>query len=283
MASFSIPCPKICAPVAHLHSGHSNPTHSSLSFRPDSFSTRPFLSGSSLHSASSVLALQASKLNHHEVLRVSAQLNAVSIEKSSNSVVVPETKPEESTKKSSSQDVIPDASSITAFMDQVADLIELVDSRDIMELQLKQEDCEVLIRKKEALPQPPVAPYVMMQSPSHQMVAPPQLPPAQAAPASASPTASTPAPAAPPAAAPKSSHPPLKCPMAGTFYRCPAPGSPPFVKVGDTVQKGQVICIIEAMKLMNEIEAEHGGTIVDILVEDGKPVSVDLPLFLIEP
>lgn len=278
MASFSVPCPKICAPAASLQLAQPKPIHSLVSFRPDCISYRAFLSGSSVLNTSSI---QASNRNQHEVLRVSAQLNAVSVEKSANSVLVPDTKPEEPTKKSSSQDAIPDASSITAFMDQVADLIELVDSRDIMELKLKQENCEVLIRKKEALPQPPAAPYVMMQSQSHQTAAPPQLPPAQAAPASAK--ASPPAPAAPPAAAPKSSHPPLKCPMAGTFYRCPAPGSPPFVKVGDKVQKGQVICIIEAMKLMNEIEAEHAGTIVDILVEDAKPVSVDLPLFLIEP
>ncbi|KAL1810199.1 hypothetical protein ACET3Z_027189 [Daucus carota] len=280
MASFSVPCPKICAPAANLQS---KPSHSSVAFRPDSLSNRAFLSGSPLHSSSPILALQASNRNKHDVLRVSDQLNAVSIEKPSKSVVVPETEPEKSTKKSSFQDAIPDASAITAFMDQVADLIELVDSRDIMELQLKQENCEVLIRKKEALPQPPAAPYVMMQSPSHQIVAPPQSPPAQAPQSSAKQSASPPAASAPPAAAPKSSHPPMKCPMAGTFYRCPSPGSPPFVQVGDKVQKGQVICIIEAMKLMNEIEAEQTGTIVDILVEDGKPVSVDLPLFVIEP
>ncbi|XP_017215316.1 biotin carboxyl carrier protein of acetyl-CoA carboxylase 2, chloroplastic isoform X4 [Daucus carota subsp. sativus] len=253
MASFSVPCPKICAPAANLQS---KPNHSSVAFRPDSLSNRAFLSGSPLHNSSPILSLQASNRNKHDVLRVSDQLNA---------------------------DAIPDASAITAFMDQVADLIELVDSRDIMELQLKQENCEVLIRKKEALPQPPAAPYVMMQSPSHQIVAPPQSPPAQAPQSSAKQSASPPAASAPPAAAPKSSHPPMKCPMAGTFYRCPSPGSPPFVQVGDKVQKGQVICIIEAMKLMNEIEAEQTGTIVDILVEDGKPVSVDLPLFVIEP
>ncbi|KAL1566363.1 Biotin carboxyl carrier protein of acetyl-CoA carboxylase 1, chloroplastic [Salvia divinorum] len=71
--------------------------------------------------------------------------------------------------------------------------------------------------------------------------------------------------------------------MAGNFYRSPAPGAPPFVKVGDKVQKGQVICIIEAMKLMNDIEADHSGTVVEVLVDDGKPVSLDMPLFIIEP
>ncbi|KAK1373454.1 Biotin carboxyl carrier protein of acetyl-CoA carboxylase [Heracleum sosnowskyi] len=262
MACFSVPCPKISVQL-----GQSKPTL----FK----SNRPFLPGSSLHNS----PFKASNGSHYEVLRLSTQLNAVSTEKSSNSVATPETKSEELTKKVSSQDAIADVASITAFLNQVADLVELVDSRDIMELQLKKENCEVLIRKKEALPQPPAAPYVMMQSPPPQAMAPPQLSPAKAGPASASPKALP----APPPAAPKSSHPPLKCPMAGTLYRCPSPGAPPFVKVGDKVQKGQVICIIEAMKLMNDIEADHAGTVVDILVEDGKPVSVDMPLFVIEP
>ncbi|XP_074354236.1 biotin carboxyl carrier protein of acetyl-CoA carboxylase, chloroplastic-like isoform X2 [Apium graveolens] len=267
MACFSVPCPKISVQL-----GHSKP----ILFK----SNRSFLPGSSLHNS---LAFQASNWNHYEVLRLSIQLNAVSMENSSNSVATPETKLEELTKKVSSEDAIADVASITAFMNQVADLVELVDSRDIMELQLKQENCEVLIRKKEALPHPPAAPYVMMQSPPPQAMDPPQSSPAKSAPASASPTASPKALPAPPTAAPKSSHPPLKCPMAGTFYRCPSPGAPPFVKVGDKVQKGQVICIIEAMKLMNDIEADHAGTVVDILVEDGKPVSVDMPLFVIVP
>ena len=106
--------------------------------------------------------------------------------------------------------------------------------------------------------------------------------PAEAAPASSAPPKA--APALPsPGKASTSSHPPLKCPMAGTFYRSPAPGEPAFVKVGDKVKKGQVICIIEAMKLMNEIEADQSGTIAEVLAEDGKPVSVDMPLFVIVP
>ncbi|KAK9292220.1 hypothetical protein L1049_020182 [Liquidambar formosana] len=180
--------------------------------------------------------------------------------------------------------------SISEFISQVASLVKLVDSRDIVELQLKQLDCEVIIRKKEALPQPPsAAPVVMMQSPHPLAVAPPDF---QAAPTAAAPAPSASAPSAPtqePSSAPAaaktatSSHPPLKCPMAGTFYRSAAPGEPPFVKVGDKVQKGQILCIIEAMKLMNEIEADQSGTIVEILADDGKPVSVDMPLFVIEP
>ncbi|KAK3229181.1 hypothetical protein Dsin_001062 [Dipteronia sinensis] len=178
--------------------------------------------------------------------------------------------------------------SVSEFISQVSSLVKLVDSRDIVELQLKQLDCELIIRKKEALLKPPSPPppMFMMHPPSPQSV----MPPASPAPAPA-PTTSAPAPslaASPPPSTPagksaKSSLPPLKCPMAGTFYRSPGPGESPFVKVGDKVQKGQVVCIIEAMKLMNEIEADQSGTIIDIIAEDGKPVSVDTPLFVIEP
>jgi acetyl-CoA carboxylase biotin carboxyl carrier protein len=75
---------------------------------------------------------------------------------------------------------------------------------------------------------------------------------------------------------------PLKSPMIGTFYRSSGPDSPAFVQIGDTVEKGQVICIIEAMKLFNEIEAEQSGRIVKVLVENATPVEYDQPLFLIE-
>lgn len=103
-----------------------------------------------------------------------------------------------------------------------------------------------------------------------------------AAPA-ASPAAAPSAPAAPASApAASASHTPLKSPMIGTFYRSSGPDSPAFVQVGDMVEKGQVICIIEAMKLFNEIEAEQAGRIVKVLVENATPVEYDQPLFLIE-
>ncbi|KAM7497647.1 hypothetical protein LguiA_022061 [Lonicera macranthoides] len=177
--------------------------------------------------------------------------------------------------------------SISDFFAQVSSLVKLVDSRDIVELQLKQLDCELTIRKKEALPQPPPpAPAVMMQPPPPQAVVPPPYQAAQpvAPSAPSAPAPSSAATQAPSLPEPKSSNlPPLKSPMAGTFYRCPAPGEPPLVKVGDKVRKGQVLCIIEAMKLMNEIEADRSGTIVEVVAEDGQPVSVDTPLFVIEP
>jgi acetyl-CoA carboxylase biotin carboxyl carrier protein len=117
----------------------------------------------------------------------------------------------------------------------------------------------------------------------------------------AAPAAPAPQPAAPAAAAPTlppiapmatageaapatsaANYTPLKSPMIGTFYRSSGPDAPMFVQVGDTVEKGQVICIIEAMKLFNEIEAEQSGRIVKVLVENATPVEYDQPLFLIE-
>ncbi|HET9502160.1 MAG TPA: acetyl-CoA carboxylase biotin carboxyl carrier protein [Hymenobacter sp.] len=103
-----------------------------------------------------------------------------------------------------------------------------------------------------------------------------------AAPVAAAPAQAAAAAPAAPAAAPAASHTPLKSPMIGTFYRSSGPDSPAFVQVGDTVEKGQVICIIEAMKLFNEIEAEQSGRIVKVLVENATPVEYDQPLFLIE-
>ncbi|MCL6527514.1 MAG: acetyl-CoA carboxylase biotin carboxyl carrier protein, partial [Thermaceae bacterium] len=75
----------------------------------------------------------------------------------------------------------------------------------------------------------------------------------------------------------------VKAPIVGTFYAAPSPDAPPFVKEGDRVQKGQVLCIIEAMKLMNEIESEVSGTVKQLLVRNGEPVEYGQALFLIDP
>ena len=75
----------------------------------------------------------------------------------------------------------------------------------------------------------------------------------------------------------------IKSPMVGTFYRSPSPDKEPFVKVGDIIRKGDHICIIEAMKLFNEIESEYDGKVLKVLVEDAKPVEYEQPLYLIEP
>ena len=94
-----------------------------------------------------------------------------------------------------------------------------------------------------------------------------------------------PAPAAQPAAAepaePKVEGTPLTSPMVGTFYRAPSPGAKPFVEVGDTVKKGQTVCIIEAMKLLNEVEAETDGVVKEICVENGQPVEYGQNLLFI--
>ncbi|HHL51795.1 MAG TPA: acetyl-CoA carboxylase biotin carboxyl carrier protein [Flammeovirgaceae bacterium] len=111
-----------------------------------------------------------------------------------------------------------------------------------------------------------------------------------AAPAVPAPVPAAPAPASQPAApAPESSsddesrYVAIKSPMIGTFYRAPNPESDPFVNVGDKVKAGQTVCIIEAMKLFNEIESEVNGTIVKVLVENASPVEYDQPLFLVDP
>jgi acetyl-CoA carboxylase biotin carboxyl carrier protein len=107
--------------------------------------------------------------------------------------------------------------------------------------------------------------------------------PSLAAPAGAPPAAPPPAPAAPVAETPEAprGH-VLKAPMVGTFYRAASPGAKPFVEVGDTVKSGQTVCIIEAMKLMNEIEADKDGVVKQILVENGAPVEYGEPLLVIE-
>lgn len=87
---------------------------------------------------------------------------------------------------------------------------------------------------------------------------------------------------APAPTAPQQTGTPLTSPMVGTFYRAPSPGANPFVKVGDTVKKGQVVCIIEAMKLLNEVEADMDGTVKEVCVENGQPVEFGQSLFIIE-
>ncbi|CAA3016353.1 biotin carboxyl carrier of acetyl- carboxylase 1, chloroplastic-like [Olea europaea subsp. europaea] len=267
MASFSIPCTKISSLM-----GASSESENRHEHRPCIAS---FPRSDSRSNLGPLFLTQECSRSQSDVFKVCAQLSEVAVEKVSNSAPALEAKLAEEVE---SQYTVPDAASISAFMTQVADLVKLVDSRDIMELELNQMDCEVLIRKKEALPQPSAAAPVFYAQPSaQQALVSAQLPPSNV-PAPTSPVHSTPAsvPVSHALAKPKSSYPPLKCPMAGTFYRSSAPGAPPFVKVGDKVQKGQVVCIIEAMKLMNEIEADQSGTIVDILVDDAKPVSVDM-------
>jgi acetyl-CoA carboxylase biotin carboxyl carrier protein len=109
------------------------------------------------------------------------------------------------------------------------------------------------------------------------------MPPAAALamPVASAPAAAAAAPAAAPAPETKVEGHVVKSPMVGTFYRAPSPGAKPFVEIGDSVAPGSTLCIIEAMKLLNEIEADHGGTVKECYVENGQPVEYGEPLFLI--
>ena len=150
-------------------------------------------------------------------------------------------------------------------------LIDLVAESGISELEITEGDDKVRIVKG-APPAPMVAAPVM------QMAAAPVAPlmPAATAPVQApAPAAPAPAPAAPTGHI-------VKSPMVGTFYRSAQPGSEPFVQPGTAVKEGDTLCIIEAMKLLNEIEADKAGTIKAVLVENGQPVEYGQPLFVIE-
>lgn len=158
---------------------------------------------------------------------------------------------------------------------QIQELIKMVNKSHIGELTIEEKGFRLTIKQKE--------------EPVQQVIAAPSLPAvsyaAPVAPAPA-PVASASAPAAEkpkPAAAGPENLVTIKSPMIGTFYRSSAPGKPLFVEVGDEVQPGKVVCIIEAMKLFNEIESEVKGRIVKILVEDASPVEYDQPLFVVEP
>jgi len=148
-------------------------------------------------------------------------------------------------------------------------LIDLVAESDIAELEVTEGESKVRIVKSSAIPQ-------------NQMVMVPQQGVQQfSAPAVAgAPAAAAAAPAAEPAAAEPTGH-VVKSPMVGTFYRSSAPGAPAFVEVGSTVKEGDTLCIIEAMKLLNEIDADISGTVTKVLVENGQPVEFGQPLFVI--
>lgn len=160
----------------------------------------------------------------------------------------------------------------------------MVQETDIVELELKSKRFSLSVRKKEALKA--AEPTVIMQAAPHQQYAPaPQQAyapaPAPPAPAPAAPAAAAAPPPAPVAAPVDGVE--VTSPMSGTLYRSPAPGEPPFVKEGDRVKKGQTVCIVEAMKLMNEIECDADGVVVKLLVDNGGAVVPGTPLMLIKP
>ena len=153
---------------------------------------------------------------------------------------------------------------------KIKKLIELLEESNIGELEIKEGEESVRIARNSGTTQyfnaPAPAGYAMPTAPA-------------AAPVASAPVAA--AAASTPAAAPAASGHVVKSPMVGTFYRSPSPSSPSFIEVGKHVKAGDVICIIEAMKMMNQIEADKTGVIEAILVEDGNPVEFDQPLVTI--
>lgn len=146
-------------------------------------------------------------------------------------------------------------------------LIDLVAESDIAELEVTEGESKVRIVKSSAIPQNQM---VMVPPQGVQQFQAPAVQGAAPAPAAAA-----------PAAAPAETGHVVKSPMVGTFYRSSAPGAPAFVEVGATVKEGDTLCIIEAMKLLNEIDADLSGTVTKILVENGQPVEFGQPLFVI--
>jgi acetyl-CoA carboxylase biotin carboxyl carrier protein len=164
---------------------------------------------------------------------------------------------------------------------ELKELIDFLIEKDISEFELERGDVKVRI-KRGADSSAPVIAHVAPMAPMT-MAAPVQSTHA-AAPFAAVPVVShaPAAPAAPAAPVEEELH-SVKSPIVGTFYESPAPGSLPFVKPGDQVAAGQVLCIIEAMKLMNEIESDASGEVVKVLVNNGQPVEYGQPLFAIRP
>lgn len=163
---------------------------------------------------------------------------------------------------------------------EIQDLIKFVSRSQVSEVEIEKKDFKIVIKSPPKGKGAQVDPQqIIVQAPA---AAAPAIPAAPAA-------APAPAAAAPAAEAPKAEAPTndnlltIKSPMIGTFYRSPGPDKDVFVNVGDSISKGNTVCIIEAMKLFNEIEAEITGKIVKVLVEDATPVEYDQPLFLVEP
>ncbi len=151
---------------------------------------------------------------------------------------------------------------------EIKELIEMLKNTDISEIEIERSGVKVRLRKGGDVTFHPAMPR--MEYPPAAIVAPviTEAPVLQAERA---------------AEAVKTNQTKVTSPIVGTFYRASSPDKPPYVEAGDTVKKGQVLCIIEAMKLMNEIESETSGKVVQILVENGQPVEYGQPLFVIEP
>lgn len=176
---------------------------------------------------------------------------------------------------------------------EIQELVKLIGRSNLTEFKIKDGEFELSIRtdKYEKLKQHQPAPQPQVPAQQGPII---QMPPVQqpfAAPSPAPAAASQPMPEPEPAAeAPmagkaetEGNYTTVRSPIVGTFYRSSSPEKPPYVKVGDVIKVGQVVCIVEAMKLFNEIESEIGGKIVKVMVEDAQPVEYDQVLFIVEP
>jgi len=151
---------------------------------------------------------------------------------------------------------------------EIQDLIKFVSKSGVTEVEIEQKDFKITIKAEKAKSE-----QIFVQAAAPAQQAAPAAPAAPSAPA---------APAAP-AASDDSKYITVKSPMIGTFYRSSGPDKEAFASVGQTITKGSTVCIIEAMKLFNEIESEISGKIVKVLVDDATPVEYDQPLFLVDP
>ena len=141
----------------------------------------------------------------------------------------------------------------------IEEMLQLMESRGLVELEMEHQGLRIRLKKASSSPAPQVVEYVTGV-------------PHPAAPGTGS------------KALPEENHRiVIKSPMVGTFYRTPSPDAPPFIEVGQDIEVGQVVCILEAMKLMNEIKSEVAGRVVEVLVENGAPVEFGQPLFIVEP
>lgn len=157
-------------------------------------------------------------------------------------------------------------------LNEIQDLIKFVSKSGVSEVEIEKKDFKIVIKAEKQKTE-----QIFVQA-----TAPAAAPaPVAAAPAAAPAAPATPA--APAAASDDSKYVTIKSPMIGTFYRSAGPDKEPFVSVGTSINKGDTICIVEAMKLFNEIEAEISGKIVKVLVDDSSPIEYDQPLFLVDP
>lgn len=167
---------------------------------------------------------------------------------------------------------------------EIVELVKLINKSNLTEFKIKDGEFQLSIRTKKYGKQK--APQIL-SSPQQQMVPVQASIPTIQVPATN--VAPNPAPAAvteskeAPAEKPNENSTNIKSPIVGTFYRSPSPDKPPYLKVGDRVEVGQVVCIVEAMKLFNEIESEESGKVLEILIDDASPVEYDQPLFKIDP